>query len=179
MLRQAIGSGVRGTGRRVAARSFASTTRLSSDAPSSGVTPAQRELEYRHEALERKMGSPKTSDEEAMIGDYPNLPFVSYQHRPQKGWWDNWERRNFGETLPEEEDALSVWAPDIPQANIDPGMAVRHLGIMAIVIASFAFILSSTKPEKIAAERTYPYDGLVKEFGGEGTIHHANKEEQS
>ncbi len=30
---------------------------------------------------------------------YPQLPYISLQRRPAKGWWDNQERKNFGETV--------------------------------------------------------------------------------
>lgn len=33
------------------------------------------------------------------LGDYPQLPPISAQRRPAKGWWNNQERRNFGETV--------------------------------------------------------------------------------
>ena len=33
------------------------------------------------------------------LGDYPNLPDISYQRRQHKGWWDWQERRNFNEPV--------------------------------------------------------------------------------
>ena len=33
-------------------------------------------------------------DEGLKLGDYPNLPWISAQERPPKGWWDNQDRRN-------------------------------------------------------------------------------------
>jgi hypothetical protein len=34
-----------------------------------------------------------------IVNGYPELPYVSLQRRVPKGWWDNQERRNFGETV--------------------------------------------------------------------------------
>ena len=33
------------------------------------------------------------------LGDYPNLPDISYQRRQHKGWWDWQDRRNFNEPV--------------------------------------------------------------------------------
>lgn len=38
-------------------------------------------------------------DDGYALGDYPNLPDISYQRRQHKGWWDPQERRNFGEPV--------------------------------------------------------------------------------
>lgn len=40
---------------------------------------------------------PKEKDPQ--IGDYPNLPWVNKQLRTPIGWWDNQERRNYGEPV--------------------------------------------------------------------------------
>ena len=38
-------------------------------------------------------------DDGYALGDYPNLPNISYQRRQHKGWWDWQERRNFNEPV--------------------------------------------------------------------------------
>lgn len=38
-------------------------------------------------------------DDGYALGDYPNLPDISYQRRQHKGWWDPQERRNYGEPV--------------------------------------------------------------------------------
>jgi hypothetical protein len=41
----------------------------------------------------------KQPEHDPQLGDYPQLPAISNQRRPPKGWWDNQERKNFGETV--------------------------------------------------------------------------------
>lgn len=38
-------------------------------------------------------------DDGYALGDYPNLPNISYQRRQHKGWWDWQDRRNFNEPV--------------------------------------------------------------------------------
>ena len=38
-------------------------------------------------------------DDGYALGDYPNLPDISYQRRQHKGWWDWQDRRNFNEPV--------------------------------------------------------------------------------
>ena len=45
------------------------------------------------------------------LGDYPQLPPISAQRRPAKGWWNNQERRNFGETVSLPPDYLTHTKP--------------------------------------------------------------------
>jgi NADH dehydrogenase (ubiquinone) 1 beta subcomplex subunit 8 len=33
------------------------------------------------------------------LGGYPQLPYISRQRLPAKGWWDGQMRRNFGDTV--------------------------------------------------------------------------------
>jgi NADH dehydrogenase (ubiquinone) 1 beta subcomplex subunit 8 len=33
------------------------------------------------------------------LGGYPQLPYISRQRLPAKGWWDPQMRRNFGDTV--------------------------------------------------------------------------------
>merc|ERR1712093_555956 len=96
---------------------------------------------------------------------YPQLPQVSRQLRPAKaGWWDEQERINFGETLPESDDTLSMWAPDVHK--IPASKAAFHLSVAAGCIALFASLVYVATPERPGIKRTYPYDGLVKELSG-------------
>lgn len=54
-------------------------------------------------------------DSDPQIGDYPNLPYVSYQSREPLGWDDLQERRNDGETVLQimaqghMADTISLW----------------------------------------------------------------------
>ncbi|KAG0746262.1 hypothetical protein G6F57_008668 [Rhizopus arrhizus] len=107
--------------------------------------------------------------EDPQIGDYPNLPRNSTQARGPYGWWDPQDRRNFGETLHEEDEIMGVWAPDLHEYS--PRKALAQLALFAGAIASVAGIVYKTYPESPAVKRTYPYNGLTEEFGArEGDI---------
>jgi hypothetical protein len=54
-----------------------------------------------------------------LVDGYPELPYVSLQRRVPKGWWDNQERRNFGETVRHEWVTLST-------LDIDAGIRHSH-----------------------------------------------------
>jgi len=96
---------------------------------------------------------------------YPQLPQVSRQLRPAKnGWWDPQERVNFNETLPENDDTLSMWAPDVHKKPAH--LAAAQFALASGVMAAFALLLYTVGTEAPAAKRTYPYDGLVKELSG-------------
>ena len=57
---------------------------------------------------------PMEEDDVRMIGDYPDYGTQSYQERdPYVKYFDQQGRRHFGEGVPEDFEALSVWAPDI------------------------------------------------------------------
>ncbi|KAH7341965.1 hypothetical protein B0J17DRAFT_648776 [Rhizoctonia solani] len=99
----------------------------------------------------------KQPENDPQLGDYPRVAPISVQRRPAKGWWDNQERRNFGETLPEQHEILSIWAPDV--FNISRGNALKQFSIA--LPSSLASV-----PDRPAAPRSYPYGGLVSELGG-------------
>jgi hypothetical protein len=45
----------------------------------------------------------KPQEKDPQLGDYPDLPWISNQELPARGWWDQQMRRNFGDpvsTLP-------------------------------------------------------------------------------
>ncbi|CAE6426910.1 unnamed protein product [Rhizoctonia solani] len=98
------------------------------------------------------------------LGDYPQIPPISVQRRPAKGWWNLQERRNFGETLPEQHEILSIWAPDV--FNISRANALKQFGIAVAVFLGFVMAVKASVPERPAAPRSYPYGGLVTELGG-------------
>ncbi|QRV89580.1 NADH-ubiquinone oxidoreductase family protein [Ceratobasidium sp. AG-Ba] len=106
----------------------------------------------------------KQPKEDPQLGDYPNLPPISAQRRPAKGWWNVQERRNFGEPLPEQAEVLSLWSPDV--FNISRESALKQFGIAVLVFLGFTMAVRASVPERPAVPRNYPYDGLVKELGG-------------
>lgn len=41
----------------------------------------------------------KHQEKDPQLGDYPDLPWVSNQELPARGWWDQQMRRNFGDPV--------------------------------------------------------------------------------
>ncbi|KAF8643228.1 hypothetical protein AX16_009118 [Volvariella volvacea WC 439] len=110
--------------------------------------------------------SHSTSEEpDPQLNGYPQLPWVSRQNLPAKGWQDMLLRRNFGDPLHEQEEVLSMWGPDAPP--IDPHTATKQFLLAALGITGFAFLVKDVlTPEPPAVRREYPYDGLKQELGG-------------
>ncbi|KIS67905.1 uncharacterized protein UMAG_03956 [Mycosarcoma maydis] len=106
------------------------------------------------------------ASKDPQLGDYPDLPFVSQQQRKYSPkWWDPQEKRNFGETPHEQDDVLSVWAPDVHA--IPATSALRQFLVAIGVVVLFGSTVYAATPEKPALPRTYPRDGLATELGGE------------
>ncbi|KAI8985445.1 hypothetical protein BDB01DRAFT_788273 [Pilobolus umbonatus] len=107
--------------------------------------------------------------QDPQIGDYPNLPHFSAQTRGPYGWDDPQDKRNFGETVPEEDEIYGVWAPDLH--HYSPRKALAQLALFAATITGFAGLIYKLHPESPVVKRTYPYNGLTEEFGArEGDI---------
>ncbi|KAF5359196.1 hypothetical protein D9756_003117 [Leucocoprinus leucothites] len=101
------------------------------------------------------------------VPDYPQLPWSSRQNLPAKGWDDMLLRRNYGDPLHEQEEVLSMWGPDIPPAGLTAQSALRQLLLAFAGFATLGFVIKNYAiPERPAAPREFPYDGLVKELGG-------------
>ncbi|KAG8726767.1 hypothetical protein FRC12_023101 [Ceratobasidium sp. 428] len=98
------------------------------------------------------------------LGEYPQLPAISAQRRPPKGWWNEQERRNFGEAIPEQQEVLGFWSPDV--FNMPREKALKQFGIAVVIFIGFTLAVKASVPERPAAPRSYPYGGLVKELGG-------------
>ncbi|KAF8896459.1 hypothetical protein BD779DRAFT_1668241 [Infundibulicybe gibba] len=98
------------------------------------------------------------------LNGYPELPFVSRQHLPANGWQDSLLRRNFGDTLHEQDEVLSMWGPDIPP--LPPHKAVLQFTIAVLGFVGAGFFIKSITPDAPATRREYPYSGLVTELGG-------------
>ncbi|KAK6910033.1 NADH dehydrogenase (ubiquinone) 1 beta subcomplex 8 [Kwoniella mangroviensis CBS 10435] len=99
------------------------------------------------------------------LNGYPQLPYVSIQAREPFGWWDRQERKNFGEVMHEEEDAIGMWGPDVHKTS--PQSALFQLSVAFSLIGLASYVLIKNRPERPVAQRTYPYNGLEKELGGQ------------
>ncbi|KAF8632284.1 hypothetical protein AX15_002020 [Amanita polypyramis BW_CC] len=99
------------------------------------------------------------------LSDYPQLPWVSRQTLPPRGWQDEQMRRNFGETLHEQDEVLSMWGPD--PAPLPPQDALKQLMFAALGFVGVGYIIKEhLVPDLPAVRRQYPFDGLVTELGG-------------
>jgi NADH dehydrogenase (ubiquinone) 1 beta subcomplex subunit 8 len=99
------------------------------------------------------------------LDGYPQLPNISRQYLPAKGWEDPQERRNFGDTLHEQEELYSMWAPDIP--TVAPPTALRWFMMAWSGFALFGVLTYyALTPGRPGIQRDYPYGGLVTELGG-------------
>ncbi|EJU04922.1 hypothetical protein DACRYDRAFT_20508 [Dacryopinax primogenitus] len=108
------------------------------------------------------------------LGDYPQLPAVSRQWRqPGDQWWDKQDRRNFGEPVHEQDEVLTVWAPDV--YPVSGPSAIFQFSMACLVFTAFGVILSFVRPDRPAVPREYPYNGLAEHLGGE--INKANTAE--
>ncbi|KAK2463438.1 hypothetical protein APHAL10511_004524 [Amanita phalloides] len=113
----------------------------------------------------RSYASPAEEPDPQLAG-YPQLPWVSRQTLPPKGWQDEQMRRNFGETLHEQEEVLSMWGPD--PAPLPPQKALKQFLLAAAGFVGVGyFIKEKGVPEIPAVRREYPYEGLVVELGGQ------------
>lgn len=131
----------------------------------------------------------RTLEEESTMAEAdlesPQLPNISRQYLPPKGWHDDLMRRNVGDPvrfsvngthlsftdssipqLHEQEELYSMWGPDIPPNSISPYTALWHFVIAATGIVGVGFLIKALGPDPPAVRRQYPYDGLVKELGG-------------
>ncbi|KAJ4500793.1 hypothetical protein C8R41DRAFT_874199 [Lentinula lateritia] len=101
------------------------------------------------------------------LQDYQYAPPISHQHRAPYGWDDMQMRRNFGDPLPEHDELMSMWGPDLPPPGVKPRTALIHF---LLAVAGFTGIFYTTKwvltPEPHFIRRTYPYDGLATALGG-------------
>ncbi|KAK7463532.1 hypothetical protein VKT23_006880 [Stygiomarasmius scandens] len=101
------------------------------------------------------------------LKDYPIAPPTNRQYLPPTGWDDVQERRNFGDPLPDQDELLSMWGPDIPPRGVTPSMALRHFALAALAFSGIYFVVKTAlTPEPHFTRRDYPYDGLSKELGG-------------
>ncbi|PWN90586.1 hypothetical protein FA10DRAFT_267033 [Acaromyces ingoldii] len=107
-----------------------------------------------------------TDAKDPQLGDYPDLPPINLQtRRYDPRWWDPQEKRNFGETLHEQDDVLGVWAPDVHKTPAFS--ALLQILTAAGGFGAFAAVIYLSFPGRPANPRTYPREGLATELGSE------------
>lgn len=87
---------------------------------------------------------------------------------PYGGWWDQQERRNFGEPVHEENEILGVFSPE-QYTHVTPGKGFFHLGVFVATFLGLCGLVSLYYPDRPSAPRTY-VDGLEKELGGPNAV---------
>ncbi|KAH0833031.1 Ndufb8, NADH dehydrogenase 19kDa subunit [Lanmaoa asiatica] len=113
----------------------------------------------------RAASTSATQEKDPQLGDYPELQWQSSQTLPPRGWWDQSMRRNFGDPVPEYEEVLSMWGPDI--SVVPPRTALLQFTLAASAFVGFGFLCKFVLlPERPTVPREYPFSGLVKELGG-------------
>ncbi|KAG0249769.1 hypothetical protein BG011_008975 [Mortierella polycephala] len=103
---------------------------------------------------------------ETQIGEYPNIPMYNRQWRdgsPSSGYWDLQDRRPFGETVPEEDELLNIFSPDVSAFPVSLG--VKGILAAAAAFIGFGYLVNATRPEPHFTRRTYPDDGLLEALG--------------
>lgn len=98
-------------------------------------------------------------------GNYENPPRVKRQHRdPYGGWWDQQERRNFGEPVHEENEILGVFSPE-EYTHVTPRKGLFQIGCFVAAVLGLTTVTKMLYPDKPSVPQTYP-GGLEKELGG-------------
>lgn len=102
-------------------------------------------------------------------GGYVNpIPKKRALRDPYAGWWDQQERRNFGEPVHEDNDTLGVFSTE-PYTHAPPGRAFLHLSVFISAVLALCYVVAQTYPDRPSAPREFP-DGLSAEMGGPGAL---------
>lgn len=100
-------------------------------------------------------------------GDYQNPePVYASDKDPYAKYDFQQGRRNFGDKLSMNDDLYDIWSPDRFTHTPDKD-ALKHNGIFFGTVLALAAGLTffELNPEKPAAPRSYPYNGLAKTLG--------------
>ncbi|KAF1812138.1 hypothetical protein P152DRAFT_507521 [Eremomyces bilateralis CBS 781.70] len=104
-----------------------------------------------------------------MNGGYVSPPAQQRILRdPYAPWWDEQDRRMYGEPVHEDNDILGVFSPD-PYPHLPPKKAFGGIACFIAFIGGVAGLCSLTYPDQPAVERRFP-GGLDRELGGPGAV---------
>lgn len=87
---------------------------------------------------------------------------------PYGGWWDQQERRNFGEPVHEENEVLGVFSPE-QYTHVTSRKAFIQVGGFVAAFLGLCGVVSLFYPDRPSAPKTYP-DGLETELGGRNAV---------
>lgn len=87
---------------------------------------------------------------------------------PNADWWDKQERRNFGETVHEDNDILGVFSPE-QYTHVTSNKALLSIGTFVVGFLGVCGLVSLYYPDKPSTPRTFS-NGLEKELGGSAAI---------
>ncbi|PVV01857.1 hypothetical protein BB560_003711 [Smittium megazygosporum] len=104
-------------------------------------------------------------DPDPQIGEYPNLPYIMNEERTPYGWWDRQMRRNFGETVHENDEILNMHANSVYEHPPWSTILKQWIAFLGI-IGGGIYLMSFTIIERPAIPRHYPYEGLKVETAG-------------
>ncbi|KAI6885276.1 hypothetical protein KC363_g2842 [Hortaea werneckii] len=105
-----------------------------------------------------------------MNGNYPDptltsaLPVKRQFRDPYADWWDPQERRNYGETVHEDNDVLGVFSPEA-YTHFSTGWGGVLMGSFIATVGALCGIVYNYYPDRASVPRTYP-GGLEAELGG-------------
>ncbi|TKA78333.1 hypothetical protein B0A55_03613 [Friedmanniomyces simplex] len=143
----------------LAQRSYASARRrpATDDQSAQGAEQGQQDLAT-------------VTEDPNMNGNYPDptltsaLPIKRQFRDPYADWWDKQERRNYGETLHEDNDILGIFSPE-EYTHVTPGWGAVQIGCFIVAFSTLCLVVRQYYPDRVSAPRTFP-DGLEKELGG-------------
>jgi NADH dehydrogenase (ubiquinone) 1 beta subcomplex subunit 8 len=102
-------------------------------------------------------------------GGYINPPPEKRGKRdPYADYWDQQERRNYGEPCHEDHDILGVLSLH-DYDHFTPGWGAVLLGTFVVSVFGLMGVVSMVYPDKKSAPRTFP-DGLEMELGGKRAL---------
>lgn len=98
-------------------------------------------------------------------GGYIQPAPVKRQFRdPHADWWDKQERKNFGESLHEDDDTLGMFST-YEYTWISPGKGLVQIGIFIATFLSVVYAVKATYPDRVSYPREFE-GGLDRELGG-------------
>lgn len=100
-------------------------------------------------------------------GGYPNPPAIKRQFRdPHAKYWDQQERRNYGEPIHEDNDVLGVFTTE-KYTWVKPGKGAVFFGMFIVSVVALSTLVGMTYPDKPAVAREFD---LNAELGGKEAL---------